>query len=134
MTTAMRQQVTVQKGGRIEVLSSLPEGARVEVVVSPLKAPLSLDKLREQREGILAIAAKYGASRVRVFGSVARGEADEKSDVDFLVSLEKGKSLLDLAKLSVELEDLLGIKVDVAPDNALRPGVDENVHREALAL
>lgn len=90
--------------------------------------------LKEKREQILKIAAKHGARNVRVFGSVARGEADEKSDIDFLVELEPGRSLLDHAALLVELEELLGHRVDVVTERGLRPRVRERVLREAVAL
>jgi len=69
--------------------------------------------LRERREEILQVAAKYGARNVRVFGSVARGEADECSDIDLLVEFEPGRSLLDHAGLWLELQELLGCEVDV---------------------
>ena len=75
--------------------------------------------LRSRREDILRIAAKNGACNVRIFGSVARGEAGENSDIDLLVELEPGRSLLDLAKLVVELEDLLNRKVDVVTEQGL---------------
>jgi len=75
--------------------------------------------LRSRREDILKIAAKHGACNVRIFGSLARGEAGENSDIDFLVELEPGRSLLDLAKLVVELEDLLNRKVDVVTEQGL---------------
>ena len=64
--------------------------------------------LKEKHGEILGLAAKYGARNVRIFGSVARGKADEQSDVDFLVEMEPGRSLLDLGGLQAELEALLG--------------------------
>ena len=67
----------------------------------------------EHREEILRIVAKHGGRNVRVFGSVARGDADESSDVDFLVDLEPGRSLFDLGGIQFELEELLGCRVDV---------------------
>jgi len=70
-------------------------------------------RISERREEILRIAARYGAYNVRIFGSVARGEADEASDIDFLVDMESGRSLLDLGGLQMELEALLGCRVDV---------------------
>lgn len=82
----------------------------------------------------MKIAAKHGARNVRVFGSVARGEADEKSDIDFLVELEPGRSLLDHAALLVELEELLGHRVDVVTGRGLPPRVRDRVLREAVAL
>jgi predicted nucleotidyltransferase len=90
--------------------------------------------LREKREDILRIAAQYGASNVRVFGSVARGEADEQSDIDLLVDLEPGRSLFDLGGLWVDVQDLLGYDVDVVTAKGLRERIREQVMKEALAL
>jgi len=92
------------------------------------------DLLKEKREEILRIAAAHGARNVRVFGSVARGDADETSDVDLLVTLEPGTTLLDHAALILELEEVLGRKVDVASDRGLRPRVKERVLGEAMPL
>ncbi len=93
-----------------------------------------VELLTEKREEVLRIAAKYGARRVRVFGSVARGEADRQSDVDFLVEMEPGRSLLDLGGLQMELEALLGCPVDVVTERALKARVRERVLREAVPL
>lgn len=90
--------------------------------------------LKKHREAILAIAARHGARNVRVFGSVARGEATEESDVDFLVVMEPGRSLLDRAALLVDLEALLGRKVDVATEKTLKPVIREEALREAVAV
>jgi predicted nucleotidyltransferase len=90
--------------------------------------------LREKREEILQTAKKYGASNVRVFGSVARGEADERSDIDLLVDMEKGRSLLDLIALLMDLESLLSCKVDVVTVKGLRERIRERVLKEAVAL
>ncbi len=96
---------------------------------------VSLDELLQaKREDILRIAAKYGASNVRIFGSVARGEADEQSDIDLLVDMEPKRSLLDLAGLLVDLEELLGCKVDVVPEDSLRTRIRDRVLKEAVAL
>src|SRR5215204_1811116 len=74
---------------------------------------MRLDRLLEEKRGeILRIASEHGAHEVRVFGSVARGEADLESDIDFLVELETGRSLMDLGGLQMELETFLG-RVDV---------------------
>lgn len=82
---------------------------------------MSLNELlQEKREDILRIANRRGASNVRIFGSVARGEADSKSDIDILVDLEPGRSLLDLGGLLMDLEDLLGHNVDVVTERGLR--------------
>jgi uncharacterized protein len=90
--------------------------------------------LKEKREEILAIAAKYGAYNVRVFGSVARGEATDKSDVDFLVEIEQGRTLLDQISLIQNLEDLLGRKVDVAEPDNLHKFIKDRVLKEAILL
>lgn len=92
------------------------------------------DILKDKREDILRICARYGAVRVRVFGSLARGEADQASDVDFLVELEPGRSLLDLGGLQYELEQLLGRKVDVVTERGLKLRIRERVLREAVPL
>jgi predicted nucleotidyltransferase len=90
--------------------------------------------LKARREEILRVAARHGARNVRVFGSVARGEADETSDIDLLVELETGRSLLDHAALMLELERLLGCKVDVATERGLRDRIREQVLREASPI
>jgi len=96
---------------------------------------MSLDELiKTKREDILRTTAKYGAYNVRVFGSVARGEADEKSDIDLLVDMEPHRSLLELAGLLIELEELLGHNVDVVPEDCLRARIEERVLKEAVAL
>ena len=96
---------------------------------------MSIDELlREKRDEILQIAAKHGASNVRVFGSVAGGEANAESDVDLLVELERGRSLLDHAALMIELESLLGRRVDVATERGLKPHIRERILGEAVRL
>ena len=90
--------------------------------------------LQEKRREILSIAARHGAGNVRVFGSVARGDAGPESDLDILVDLEPGRSLLDHAALLLDLEAALGCKVDVVTERGLRARVRENVLREAVAL
>jgi hypothetical protein len=87
-----------------------------------------------QREEVLRIAARHGARNVRIFGSVARGEARPDSDVDVLVELEPGRSLFDLGGLLIELQDLLGRRVDVVTEQGLRPRLRERVLREAVPL
>ncbi len=71
---------------------------------------------------------------MRIFGSVARGEADSESDIDFLVNMEPGRSLLDLCGLLIDLEELLGRKVDVVTEKGLRDRIRERVLKEAVAL
>jgi len=90
--------------------------------------------LQRKRKKILETAARYGASDVRVFGSVARGEADESSDIDLLVNLEPGRSLMDLGGLLMELQEELGVDVDVVTEKGLRQRIREQVLREAKPL
>ena len=87
-----------------------------------------------KRQEILALAAEYGASNVRVFGSVARGTADDDSDIDFLVDLEPGRSLFDLGGLLTELRQLLNHNVDVVTPAGLRPRIKDRVIKEAIEL
>lgn len=91
------------------------------------------DRITELGDSIRAVAAAHGAGDVRLFGSVARGEEAQESDVDLLVRLEPGRTLLDLARLELELEALLGRPVDVVTEGSLREPVrsaalDEAVH------
>src|SRR5947209_20481174 len=96
---------------------------------------MSLDELlRAKREEILRVAAEYGAYNVRVFGSVARGEADSESDIDLLVNMEPDRSLLALGGLLMDLQDLLGCNVDVVTEDGLRDRIRERVLKEAVAL
>jgi predicted nucleotidyltransferase len=96
---------------------------------------LSLDTLRsERRDEILRVAARRGAKNLRVFGSVARGEADENSDLDLLVTWEPGRSLLDHAGLVQDLQELLGVKVHVGTEKSLHWYVRDRILREATPL
>ena len=92
------------------------------------------DTISEKREVIVRIAARHGASQVRLIGSVARGEARPDSDVDLLVTWSEDTSLLDQAALMLELESLLGRKVDIASDGWVKPSIRESVYRDAIAL
>lgn len=93
----------------------------------------TLEELRARRAEILAIAARWGARNVRVFGSVAQGEARADSDVDFLVEMAPGRSVLDLSELILDLEEALGRKVDVV--EVRRPtAMAERIQREAVPL
>ncbi len=87
--------------------------------------------VKAHRTEILAIAERHGARNVRVFGSVARGQADGRSDVDFLVEMEPGRSLFDVGGLLMELQGLLHRPVDVVTVNGLRPRIRDRVLREA---
>ncbi|MEJ2671570.1 MAG: nucleotidyltransferase family protein [Deltaproteobacteria bacterium] len=96
---------------------------------------MRLDELlREKRQEILQIAARHGAYNVCIFGSVARGEADEASDVDFLVELEPGRSLFDLGGVLTDLENLLGCQVDIVTERGLRLRIRERVNQDAVPL
>jgi len=90
--------------------------------------------LKTHKQQILMLARKNGAYDVRVFGSVARGEARLDSDIDFLVKLEAGRSLLDLARFLRELQTLLGQPVDVVTEAGLRPRIRPRVLKEARPL
>lgn len=90
--------------------------------------------LREKRDDILRIAAKYGARNVRVFGSAVRGEAGPDSDVDFLVDMEPGRSLLDMGGLLMDLRDALGREVDVVTERGLKARIRDRVLKEASPL
>lgn len=90
--------------------------------------------IRTHRDQILRIAEQHGASNVRIFGSVARGEAQPDSDLDLLVDLEPGRSLLDHIALIQDLEDLLRRKVDVVESQALHSRIRNRVLAEAVPL
>jgi uncharacterized protein len=90
--------------------------------------------LKDKREEIIRIAKEHGAGNVRIFGSVARGEADLESDIDFLVELEPGRSLLDLGGLWTDLNALMGVKVDVFSEKSLKRRVRERAVSEAVSL
>jgi predicted nucleotidyltransferase len=87
-----------------------------------------------RRDEIIALARKYGASNVRIFGSFARGDITEASDLDVLIRLEQGRSLLDQGGLLMDLRDLLGIKVDVVDEGALSGRFGQIVRQEAIPL
>lgn len=88
----------------------------------------------QHRDEIVALAHAHKASNVRVFGSVVRGEDDDTSDIDFLVDLDSGADLLDLAALDIELEDLLGHPVDIVPVRMLKPHVASSALADAVEL
>ena len=92
------------------------------------------EALKQKREEVIRLAEKHGAYNVRVFGSVARGEAGPQSDVDILVAFGSNRSLLNQAALIRELAELLGTKVDVVSDNGIKPGIRERILKEALPL
>jgi hypothetical protein len=96
---------------------------------------MAIDKrITEKRDEILSLAARYGASNVRIFGSAARGQAGSESDIDFLVDLEPDRSLFDLGGLLMEMEDLLDAKVDILTEKGLHWYIRDRVLDEAVRL
>ncbi len=91
-------------------------------------------QLRKSRYAILDCAARHGTSNIRVFGSAARGEDGPDSDVDFVVDVGKGTGLFALEALRRELSEILGVSVDVAPSDSLRPHVRAEIERDAIPL
>lgn len=91
-------------------------------------------RLRRHRRAVLELAEQRGAHNVRVFGSVARGDETGTSDIDLLVDLDEGVSLVALAGLRRQLSDLLKVDVDVVPAGSLKPGVAQAVLTEAITL
>jgi predicted nucleotidyltransferase len=90
--------------------------------------------LLARREEIIALAAKHKAENVRVFGSVARGEANENSDVDLLVNFLPGASLFDLIDLKEDAEQLLGTSVDIVSEGGISPFLEQRILSEAVDL
>lgn len=90
--------------------------------------------LAEKRADILRLAEEYGVYDIRVFGSVARGDCDERSDVDLLVKVRPGRSLFDLGGFQYCVQELLGCRVDVATDKGLKPRARERVLEEAVPV
>jgi predicted nucleotidyltransferase len=97
------------------------------------KSPGSV-AISEAREDIHRIASAHGAGNVRVFGSTARGEQTAASDLDLLVDMSEGRSLFDLIALSNDLEESLGVEVDVLTEASLSPYMRDRVLDEAVAL
>jgi hypothetical protein len=96
---------------------------------------VTLDTLRsEKREEILRLAQRHGARNVRVFGSVARGEASDASDLDLLVDWEPARSLLDHVAFVQDLEEMLGIKVHVGTERSLHWYARDRILGEATPL
>jgi predicted nucleotidyltransferase len=96
------------------------------------RKPPTLDDLRGRRDEILEIASRHGVSNLRVYGSVARGEARDSSDIDLLVDVEAGRSLFDLGAFYMDLRDLLGYEIDVGTE--IKPRLRAEVEAEALPL
>lgn len=94
----------------------------------------TLTLLRNKKADILAAAARHGAGNVRVFGSVARGEDSEASDIDILVSMEANRSLYDLIALQQEIERLLGRRTDLLTEKSINRYLQQQILQEAQAL
>jgi len=90
--------------------------------------------LKEKRQAIMALADKHGAHSVRVFGSVARGDFGPESDVDLLVKMEEGRSLLDLSAMILDIKELLGVNVDVVSEDGLYWFLRRKILKEAMPL
>jgi len=95
---------------------------------------MSLEALRTHRRKILELAERHGARNVRVFGSTVRGDVRPDSDIDILVEVERGRTLLDVIALEQDLEDLLGCSVEVLTDAGLSPYLQQRILIEAAAL
>lgn len=90
--------------------------------------------IESHRQQILDLAIRRGAQRIRLFGSMARGDAKEGSDVDFLVEMQSGKSAFALGGLLMDLQDLLGRRVDVVTPNALHTAIRDKILNEAIDI
>jgi uncharacterized protein len=95
---------------------------------------MTIDALQAQRAKILELAARHGVRNVRVFGSIARGDAGASSDIDLLVDVEPARTLLDVIAFEQDLEELLGRSVDVLTDGGLSPYLRQRILAEAAAL
>ncbi|MDJ1182701.1 nucleotidyltransferase family protein [Roseofilum casamattae] len=95
---------------------------------------MNFNELMAYRDRILELSEQYGAYNVRIFGSVSKDEADEKSDIDFLVEMKPGKSLFDLGGLLMDLQELLGYPVDLVTEKGLKSRIRERVLQEAKPL
>ena len=123
----------------LDKLRALPPDRQKEVLdfTEALHRRVTTDHhnlLKDNRDQILAMAARHGARNVRVFGSFARGEAGPDSDVDFLVEMEEGRSLMDIGALVMDLEELLGRRVQVAEPTGLHSYLKDRVLKEARPL
>jgi predicted nucleotidyltransferase len=95
---------------------------------------MKIEDLKEKREQILGIAERHGARRVQIFGSLARGESETDSDVDFLIELKPGKTLLDIIAIKQDLEDFLQCRVDVVTQNTVSPYIRDEIVAQAVSL
>lgn len=91
-------------------------------------------KLRRRRAAVLAVAARHGMTELRVFGSVARGQDTDSSDLDLLVRVPEGTGLLALGRFTQELQDPVHVPVDVVPDDSVKPRVRTSIDRDLVPL
>lgn len=124
---------TGKRSPSLPMLAKLVEatghGLVIELTTKRLPAGTRLGHLRRHRDEVISRAERYGIRNLRVFGSTARGEDTESSDIDLLADFDEGVSLLDVIGLEDELTELLGTKVEIVPATSLRP----HVRGEALA-
>jgi predicted nucleotidyltransferase len=103
-------------------------------MLMPRRQMISRSDITSRREQIIELATRYGASDLRLFGSVVRGDATPRSDVDLLVRMTGGTSLLDHVGLQQDLEELLQCRVDLVNETCLHPRIRDRVLAEAVAL
>jgi uncharacterized protein len=131
-----------QRQPSLPTLAALIEAAGFELATTVRRQPARLQRLsgpvgqrvRSRRRELVAVAAAHGVSGLRVFGSVARGQDREDSDVDLLANLPAGMSLFGLARLQSELEAIIGARVDLIPAGDLKPDVRDRAARDLVAL
>lgn len=95
---------------------------------------VTLDEVRAHRDDIMRLGERFGVRNIRIFGSVARGEADQNSDLDLLVEVERGHGYFDMAGFALGVEDQLGVFTQVATPRGLKTRIRDRVLREAVAL
>jgi predicted nucleotidyltransferase len=108
-------------------------GSVIEPPLPPVGGPIGR-RLRRRRGAVLALAAEHRVTDIRVFGSVARGDEGPQSDLDLLVHLPPGMGLFGLARFTEELEQLMGVPVDVVPDDSVKPRVRGNIEPDLVSL
>jgi uncharacterized protein len=133
--TGQRLEMAVRTdGGLVEVDSPrAPDAASTRQAAPPTRGP-RYRRIARDRQRILDAASRHGATNLRLFGSVARGEEADDSDIDILVDLPSGAGLLTLLRLKHDLQEILHDAVDVIPADSLRPDVRERVDADAVPL